>query len=88
VAPSPSPSQSLPPSPGYRTAVRTTRMALDAPRGDWRWDKKAAAYLDAIAYLSDRRAKRQAHLNPRRLTREDEGSLDKYFASYKRAPVV
>jgi hypothetical protein len=66
----------------YRTAVRTTRMALDAARGDRRWDKKAAAYLDAIAYLSDRRAKRQGYLNPRRLTREDEESLDKYFASY------
>lgn len=67
---------------GYRTTVRTTRMALDAARGDRRWDKKAAAYLDAIAYLSDRRAKRQAYLNPRLLTPEDEESLDKYFASY------
>ena len=66
---------------GYRAAVRTTRMALDAARSDRRWDRKAAAYHDAIAYLSDRRAKRQAYLRAGR-AREDKDGLGEYFASY------
>ncbi len=67
---------------GYLTAVRTTRMALNAARDDRRWDKKAKAYLDVFAYLSDRQAKRQAYLRSGTLTREEEESLSKYFASY------
>jgi hypothetical protein len=67
---------------GYLTAVRTTRMSLNAARDDRRWDKKATAYLDVFAYLSDRRAKRQAYLRPDTLTHEEEESLSKYFASY------
>ena len=67
---------------GYLTVVRTTRMSLNAARDDRRWDKKATAYLDVFAYLSDRRAKRQAYLRPGTLTREDEESLSEYFASY------
>lgn len=67
---------------GSLITVRTTRMALNAARSDRRWDRKAAAYLDAMAYLSDRRAKRQAYLSVDEPTREDRENLDKYFASY------
>jgi hypothetical protein len=67
---------------GYLTAVWTTRMGLNAARDDRRWDKKASAYLDVFAYLSDRRAKRQAYLRTGTLSREDEEHLSKYFASY------